>query len=416
MTKNEHLSIEYPETLDQADVLGYKRAEFSIPDGLIYLDGNSLGVLPTAVKQRLADTVEIEWGESLIRAWNTHRWMELPNLVGDKIGALIGAEQGAVAATDSTSLNVAKAVSAGLSLNPARKVILTDNGNFPTDVYMAQGVVDALDKGHEVRIVNPQDIYDALDESVAVMMITQVDYRTGRRHDMQKLTDRAHEVGAIAMWDLAHSAGAFAVDLTACNVDLAVGCTYKYLNGGPGSPAFIYIAPRHQQHIKPMLSGWIGHKAPFDFDLEYQPADGVRRMNVGTPSVLALSALDTALDVWSDVDMSEVRNKSVELCELFISEVESRCSQYGLKLASPRDAESRGSQVSFHCPEGYAVMRALIANNVIGDFRAPDVIRFGFTPLYVSFTDVYRGAEILERVLEQKLWNTPEFMKKEQVT
>lgn len=412
----DQISIDDLTGLDQADLLGDKRDEFSIPDDLIYLDGNSLGVLPTAVKQRLASTVEVEWGESLIRAWNTHAWMELPIRVGDKIGSLIGAEQGAVTATDTTSLNVAKAVSAGLSLNPTRKVILTDNGNFPTDVYMAQGVVDTLDKGHQVKIVAPQDVYDALDESVALMMITQVDYRTGRRHDMQKLTERAHQVGAIAMWDLAHSAGAFAVDLAACNVDLAVGCTYKYLNGGPGSPAFIYIAPRHQQHIKPMLSGWIGHKAPFDFDLEYQPADGIRRMNVGTPSVLALSALDTALDVWADVDMAEVRIKSVKLCELFISEVEARCSQYGLKLASPRDAESRGSQVSFHCPEGYAVMRALIANNVIGDFRAPDVIRFGFTPLYVSFTDVYRAAEMLQRVLEQELWNTPEFMKKEQVT
>lgn len=288
MMKSKQISIDELTALDQTDLLREKRGEFSLPDDLIYLDGNSLGVLPTAVKQRLADTVEIEWGQSLIRAWNTHSWMELPNRVGDKIGALIGAEQGAVVATDTTSLNVAKAVSAGLALNPKRKVILTDNGNFPTDVYMAQGVADTLDKGHEVKIVNPEDIYAALDESVALMMITQVDYRTGRRHNMQKLTDRAHEVGAIAMWDLAHSAGAFAVDLAACNVDMAVGCTYKYLNGGPGSPAFIYIAPRHQQHIKPMLSGWIGHKAPFEFGLEYHPADGARRMNVGYATRLGI--------------------------------------------------------------------------------------------------------------------------------
>lgn len=416
MIRVERLSLEEVKSLDRADPLGHKRDEFCIPEGLIYLDGNSLGALPKAVKKRLASTVETEWGNSLIRAWNSHQWMELPAKAGDKIGQLIGAGKGTVIAADTTSLNVAKAVSAGLELNPGRRVILTDNGNFPTDVYMAQGVADTLGKGHQLKIVDPADVFDALDESIAVMMLTEVDYRTGRRHDMHKLTRRAHQVGTIAIWDLAHSAGAFEVDLEACNADLAVGCTYKYLNGGPGSPAFIYVAARHQTLIKPMLSGWIGHRAPFDFDLEYQPADGVRRMNVGTPPVLALSALDSALDVWEGVDMAQVRAKSVQLCELFISEVEARCSQYGLKLASPRDAAVRGSQVSFHCPQGYAVMRALIASQVIGDFRAPDVIRFGFTPLYLSYTDVYHAAEILEKVLENKLWQVPEFMKKGQVT
>ncbi len=416
MTSMSRLSIEQLEKLDLEDPLRKKRAEFLIPEGLIYLDGNSLGVLPRAVKKRLVSTVETEWGNSLIRAWNTHQWMELPSKVGDKIGLLIGAEKGAVIATDTTSLNVAKAVSAGLALNPDRRVILTDNGNFPSDVYMAQGVADTLGKGHELKIVDPQDVFDALDETIAVMMITQVDYRTGRRHDMRQLTERAHEVGAVVMWDLAHSAGAFEVDLAACNVDLAVGCTYKYLNGGPGSPAFIYIAPRHQAHIKPMLSGWIGHKAPFEFDLEYQPADGAQRMNVGTPPVLALSTLDAALDVWAGVDMAQVRTKSVQLGELFISEVEARCSQYGLRLASPRGSALRGSQVSFQCPQGYAVMQALIANQVIGDFRAPDIIRFGFTPLYMSYTEVYRAGEILEDVLKNKWWQAPEFMQKQQVT
>lgn len=409
-------SIDKLAALDRRDILASKRAEFSIPEGLIYLDGNSLGVLPRSVKQRLTKTLETEWGESLIRAWNTHDWMNLPGRVGEKIAALIGAQSGSVTAVDTTSLNVAKAVSAGLNLNPERKVILTDNGNFPTDIYMAQGVADTLGRGHQVKIVDPENVFEALDETIAVMMITQVDYRTGRRHDMQCLTARAHEVGAIAMWDLAHSAGAFKVELDACDVDLAVGCTYKYLNGGPGSPAFIYVAPRHQKHIKPMLSGWIGHQAPFEFDLEYQPADGVQRMNVGTPPVLALSVLDEALNVWSEVDLDELRDKSVALCELFIKEAEARCERFGLRLASPRNAAERGSQVSFHCPQGYAVMRALIDKNVIGDFRAPDVIRFGFTPLYVSYQDVYRAAEVLQQVMEQELWNTPEFMKKEQVT
>jgi len=413
---SDRITIAEIKGLDAADPLRHKRDEFHVPDGVCYLDGNSLGLLPLAVKERVATVVAEEWGDSLIRAWNTHKWMDLPEGVGKKIGKLVGAEDGTIVACDSTSLNVAKAVSAGLSLNSGRRVILTDNGNFPTDVYMAQGVADTLGRNHEVKIVDPEAVYDALDETIAVMMITQVDYRTGRRHDMQKLTERAHEVGAIAMWDLAHSAGAFEVDLAGCNVDLAVGCTYKYFNGGPGSPAFIYIAPNHQDAVKPMLTGWIGHKAPFAFDLGYEPAEGVKRMNVGTPPVIALSALDTALDVWADVDMSEVRKKSVTLSELFIREVEARCSEFGLKLASPRDESVRGSQVSFHCPEGYAVMQALIAHGVIGDFRAPDVIRFGFTPLYVSYEDVFHATEVLEKVLREDLWRNPVFMKKEKVT
>ena len=410
------MTIDEAREMDAADPLRCKRKEFHVPEGVIYLDGNSLGLLPVAVNERVAATVADEWGNSLIRAWNTHSWMDLPEMVGAKIANLIGAEEGTVVSVDTTSLNVAKAVAAGLSLNPARKVILTDNGNFPTDVYMAQGIVDMLDSGHEVKIVNPEDVYGALDETIAVMMITQVDYRTGRRHNMQELTDRAHAFGAIALWDLAHSAGAFEVDLAGCNVDLAVGCTYKYFNGGPGSPAFIYVAPRHQENVKPILSGWIGHKAPFAFELGYQPAEGVKRMNVGTPPVIALSALDTALDVWANVDMTHVRIKSVALSDFFIAEVEARCGEYGLVLASPRDAAIRGSQVSFHCPEGYAVMQALIANGVIGDFRAPDIIRFGFTPLYLSYEDVLCAAEILEKILREEIWRDPVFMKKEKVT
>ena len=401
---------------DAADPLAHKRVEFHIPDGVIYLDGNSLGMMPLAVKERMATVVADEWGNSLIRGWNTHSWMDLPERVGNKIGRLIGAEPNSVVAVDSTTINVAKAVSAGLSLNSKRKVILTDNSNFPTDIYMAQGVADVLGQSHEVKIVAPEDIAANLDETIAVMMITQVGYRTGLRQDMQALTEKAHDVGAIAMWDLCHSAGAFEVDLAGCNVDLAVGCTYKYLNGGPGSPAFIYVAPHHQEKIKPFLSGWIGHKAPFSFDLGYEPAGGIKRMNVGTPPVLALSALDTALDVWADVNMHSVRAKSVSLCELFIGEVETRCAGYGLELASPRDANVRGSQVSFHCPEGYKVMRALIDQGVIGDFRMPDVIRFGFTPLYLSYQNVFDAAIVLERVLREKLWQNPEYTIKENVT
>lgn len=402
--------------MDAQDPLRHKRHAFHVPQGLRYLDGNSLGLLPHAVKARLADVVANEWGNSLIRAWNCHGWMDLPQTVGNKIGRLVGAETNALVCADSTSINVAKAVSVGLALNPNRKVILTDNGNFPTDIYMAEGLASLLNDGHTVKIVTPEDVHDSIDGTIAVMMLTQVDYRTGRCHDMKKLTQRAHAHGVIALWDLAHSAGAFEVDLAGCNVDLAVGCSYKYLNGGPGAPAFIYVNPKHQAGLQPMLSGWIGHAEPFAFKLGYQPADGVKRLNVGTPPVLGLSALDTALDVWTDVDMTHVRQKSVALSDLFINEVETRCAGFGLELASPRKANARGSQVSFHCPNGYAVMQALIAHNVIGDFRAPDVIRFGFTPLYLSYDDVFQATLMLERVLKERLWDNPKFLKQEKVT
>ncbi|MBV1900373.1 MAG: kynureninase [Kordiimonadaceae bacterium] len=402
--------------LDAADPLAPKRQEFAVPKGLIYLDGNSLGMMPMAVKNRVTTVVAEEWGNSLIRAWNSHSWIDLPERVGAKIGTLIGAEKNSVVVTDSTSINVAKAVSAALSLNPNRRVILTDNSNFPTDIYMAQGVADVLGKNHTVKVVAPEKLYEALDDTVAVLMVTQVGYKTGLRQDMQKLTACAHDAGAITVWDLCHSAGAFEVDLAGCHADFAVGCTYKYLNGGPGSPAFIYVAPRHQDAIQPMLTGWIGHQAPFAFDLEYRPAEGIKRLNVGTPPVLALSALETALEVWDDVSMAAVREKSVALCELFITEVEARCGSFGLELASPRDAAQRGSQISFHCPEGYKVMRALVDNSVVGDFRMPDVIRFGFTPLYVSYEDVFNAAKMLEKILREGLWQNPLYDVKEKVT
>lgn len=402
--------------LDAQDPLRDKRRAFHVPEGLRYLDGNSLGLLPLSVKHRIADVVAKEWGNSLIRAWNSHNWMDLPMTVGNKIGRLVGAEKDALVCADSTSINVAKALSAALALNPGRKTILTDSGNFPTDIYMAEGLTNLLGNGHTVKIIAPEEVHDAIDETIAVVMLTQVDYRTGRRHDMQSLTRRAHAHGVLAFWDLAHSAGAFEVDLAGCEVDLAVGCSYKYLNGGPGAPAFIYVNPKHHEVLQPMLSGWIGHAEPFAFKLGYQPAEGVQRMNVGTPPVLALSALDTALDIWTDVDMALVRQKSIALSELFVHEVEARCAAFGLQLASPREADARGSQISFHCPNGYAVMQALIANNVIGDFRAPDIIRFGFTPLYLSFDDVLQAAVMLERVLTEKLWDNPKFLKKEKVT
>lgn len=400
--------------MDRLDPLAKKRSEFDIPSDLIYLDGNSLGVLPKSVPAHLNEVVTRQWGKSLIRGWNEHHWIDLPTRVGDKIAQLIGADSGTVVATDSTSINLFKVLAAALTLRPERKVILSDTGNFPTDLYMAQGLRDLLAHGHHLKLVAPEQVESAIDESVAVLMLTEVDYKTGRRHAMAPLTKNAHNVGAVAVWDLAHSAGAFPVDLKGAGADFAVGCGYKYLNGGPGAPAFLYVAPKHQERVAPPLSGWMGHAAPFVFDLDYHPAAGVDRMRVGTPPVLSLAALDRALDVFADVDLSELSNKSVSLCELFITEVAERCPD--LVLVSPRDARHRGSQVSFRCNYGYPLMQALIARNVIGDFRAPDIVRFGFTPLYLSHGDVFRAAEILEDITITRAWDRPEFKIRAKVT
>ncbi|MEM7522468.1 MAG: kynureninase [Pseudomonadota bacterium] len=394
------------DALDRQDPLAAKRGAFDLPEGVIYLDGNSLGPLPKGVKERIAETVTAEWGEMLIRGWNDAGWFTAPQRTGDRIGRLIGAPPGSVTVADNTSTNVFKCLSAALAMRPDRKVILSDSGNFPTDLYIAQGLIAGLDQGHELRIANPDQVFDELDEDVAVLMITEVDYRTGRRHDMAGLTRRAHELGALTMWDLAHSAGAFDVDLTGAGADFAVGCGYKYLNGGPGAPAFLYVRPSRQDRVRPLLAGWMGHEAPFAFDIDYRPLEGVGRMRVGTPPVISLAGLDAALDVWDDVDMAEIRAKSVALADLFIEEVERRCAGHGLTLITPRDPAMRGSHVSFSHPEGYAVVQALIAEGVIGDFRAPDVMRFGFTPLYLRFAETVKAAETIARVFDQRLWDT----------
>ncbi|WP_299474848.1 kynureninase [uncultured Roseibium sp.] len=392
----------------------HKKDAFLIPEGVIYLDGNSLGVLPRHVPDRLSEVVRDEWGSSLIRAWNAHSWIDLPLRTGDRIGRLVGAPKGTVVACDSTSVNVFKVLSAALSLRPERKVILSDSGNFPTDLYVASGLKELLSKGHELKIVAPEDVEAALGDEVAVMMLTQVDYRTGRLHDMKELTRKAHEAGALAVWDLAHSAGAIEVDLVGAKADFAIGCGYKYLNGGPGAPAFLYVAPEHLDHVSSPLTGWMGHEAPFAFDLDYRPVNGIMRMTVGTPAILALSSLHAALDVFEDVDMADLRAKSISLSELFISQVETKCPD--LTLASPRDPQQRGSQVSFRFDEGYAAMQALIARGVIGDFRAPDVMRFGFTPLYLSHQDVVDAVDILAEILKTRSWDRPEYKTRAKVT
>lgn len=390
------------------------KAQFHLPAGMIYLDGNSLGPLPRATAARLAKTVEAEWGDMLITGWNKAGWMDKPMRVGDRIARLIGAEAGHVVMGDTLSIKVYQALASCLEMNPTRRVILSDTGNFPSDLYIAEGLCRTLGNGYTLKTVAPEDVLDAIDESVAVAMITEVDYRTGRRHDMAAITARAHAKGALAIWDLAHSAGAFQVELAKCNADFAVGCTYKYLNSGPGGPAFIYVAPRHADTARPALSGWQGHAAPFAFDLDYRPATGAERMRVGTPPILQLAALEASLDIWDTVDMAALRTASLALQDQYIAGVEAACPT--LQLATPRDHALRGSQVSFRHPEGYAIMQAMIARGVIGDFRAPDILRFGFTPLYIGFEDVWHAVEHLKQVLETGEWQRPEFNQKHTVT
>lgn len=387
---------------------------FHLPEGMIYLDGNSLGPLPKAACDHVSDMMRNQWGEMLITGWNKAGWMALSTEIGDRVAELIGAPKGSVMMGDTLSLKVYQALAAALQLNPKRRVILSDNGNFPSDLYMADGLLRMLGPDYELRAVDPEDVENAMDEDVAVLMLTEVDYRTGRLHDMKGLTKLAHEKGIVTVWDLAHTAGATPVDLTGANADFAVGCTYKYLNGGPGAPAFIYVSPRLIEQVRPALSGWLGHEAPFAFDLDYRPGEGIERMRVGTPPVIALKSLEAALDVWDMVDMHEVRETSIKLCDLFITEVEARCP--ALKLASPRNGAARGSQVSFRFDEGFAAMQALIARGVIGDFRAPDIMRFGFTPLYIDEDDVRRAVDILEDVITNNLWDDPAYKIRGRVT
>lgn len=390
------------------------KAMFHIPEGMIYLDGNSLGPLPLEAPANMARVMRNEWGDMLITGWNKAGWMQKSTSIGGRIARLIGAEPGHVIMGDTLSIKVYQALASALELNPNRKVILSDNGNFPSDLYMAQGLIQSLDKGHELRVVDPEDVAANLSDDIAVLMLTEVDYRSGRLHDMKTLTEKAHALGIITVWDLAHTAGATDVQLSACNADFAVGCTYKYLNGGPGAPAFIYVNPKHADTARPALSGWLGHDAPFAFDLDYRPHSGIERMRVGTPPVLALAALSSALDVWDMTTMTDIRTKSKELTSLFITEVETRCPE--LTLASPRDADARGSQVSFAFEQGYAAMQALIARGVVGDFRAPNIMRFGFTPLYIDEGDVINAAKIIEDVMTNRLWDRDEYKVKSAVT
>ena len=391
-----------------------KKDAFILPEGVIYLDGNSLGPMPKAVSARVQTMLSDEWGEMLIRGWNGAGWMDQPSRVGDQVGRILGAPAGSVVMGDTLSLKVFQALAAAIKMVPERRVILSDTGNFPSDLYMAEGLVGLLEQGYELRTVAPEEVMDAIDDKVAVVMLTQVDYRTGRLHDMHTVTSVAHAHGAVMLWDLAHTAGAIEVDLTASNCEFAIGCTYKYLNGGPGAPAFIYVRPDLAETIQPALSGWLGHRKPFDFDLSYKAGAGIERMRVGTPPVIQLTALEVAMELWADVDMAELRAASIALQEQFIEEIERDVPQ--LTLASPRDSAVRGSQVSWRFEEGYAAMQAVIDRGVIGDFRAPDIMRFGFTPMYLDSGDVSAAVKIIADVMNNDLWDQDKYKVRSKVT
>ena len=391
-----------------------RKQAFHLPKNVIYLDGNSLGPLPNSVTHRISTLLNEQWGDHLISGWNLDGWIDQPLTVANRIARLIGAPEASVVLGDTLSIKVHQALSAALAMRPKRKVILSDTGNFPTDLYMARGLINQLDNDLELKLVEPNQIEAAIDHNIAAVLLTQVDYKTGRLHDMQSITDKAHQNGSVMIWDLAHSAGAIPVDLSASNAEFAVGCTYKYLNGGPGAPAFIYARPDIINHIEPALCGWLGHDSPFDFSLDYKPAMNIQRMRVGTPPVIQIAALDEALKLWDDIDMFDVRAASIELTEHFIALVESNCPQ--LMLASPRNPQQRGSQVSFSFEHGYAAIQALIEHNVVGDFRAPNIMRFGFTPLYIDKSDVENAAAILTKIINKKAWDQPKYHTRSKVT
>jgi kynureninase len=405
------------EAMDAADGLRAMRERFILPEGLVYLDGNSLGVASKAAFTQLQAAATEEWGQDLIRSWNTAGWFDLPLTLGDRVGRLVGAAAGQTVVCDTTSINIYKTLHAAMALRPDRKVIVAEAGSFPTDIYMAEGVVSTR-PGASLRLegVDAPEVEDLIDGDVAVVLVNHVNYKSGELRDMAALTKKAHEHGALVIWDLCHTAGALPVDLDEAKADFAVGCTYKYLNGGPGAPAFVYAAARHHGAISQPLSGWWGHARPFAFERHYAAGEGIRRFLCGTQPILSLRALKGALDIWDEVDMAALREKSLGLTDLFIALVEERCAAYGLELESPREREKRGSQVSFRHPHAYEIMQALIARDVIGDFRAPSTMRFGFTPLYLRYADVWRAVEILEEILRTGAWQDARFAVRSAVT
>ena len=407
------MTLDKAHQLDSADPLAFTRERFRLPDGVIYLDGNSLGAMPRATPAALAHTVEDQWAGDLIASWNKHGWIDWPTRIAAKLAPIVGAKPSELLIADSTSVCLFKLLAAALRARPGKRTVLTQRRNFPTDLYVAQGLAEML--GLTLTAVPAEDVLAAIDGDTAVVTLTHVDYRSAAIHDMRAINDAAHAAGALTVWDLSHSAGAIELDLTGARSDLAVGCGYKYLNGGPGAPAFLYVAQALQGELRSPLQGWMGHAQPFAFDDDYRSAPGIRSFLTGTPSILALAALDAGLDTFDGIALRDLEAKSRALSQLFVDEVEARCGRE-VTLASPRDPAKRASHVVFAHEQGYAVMQALIDRGVIGDFRAPDLMRFGFTPLYTRFEAVVRAAEILGDILTARAWDDPRFLERKKVT
>lgn len=388
-------------TLDQHDPLRAMRARFRLPEGMVYLDGNSLGALPVTTSERMRALIEDQWGRNAIQGWRIHDWMGAPRRIGALIAPLIGAKPNEVVAADATSVNLFKLIVAALGAANGRSTIVSEPGNFPTDLYIIDGVRSAV-RGSQVRIVPAEQILEAIDEEVAVVVLTHVHYKTGRKHDMRAITRAAHAKGAFVIWDLSHSAGAVAVDLNGCEADMAVGCGYKYLNGGPGAPAYLFVAERLHRQLRSPLSGWIGHASPYEFRDDYVPAPDVSRFLCGTPAVLGFSALEEGIRQFEGVDFEALWIKSQALCSLYIDLMEQRCGGFGFDLVTPRDTALRGSHVSFAHPAASAICNTLIERGVVGDFRAPDILRMGFTPLYTRYEDVWRAVETIAQVMSER--------------
>jgi kynureninase len=395
--------------MDQEDPLAPLRQQFSLPDGVIYLDGNSLGAMPKAAMLRAQQVVNQEWGTDLIKSWNKAGWFDLPSRLGNLIAPLIGAKVDEVVVTDSISINLFKAIAAALQMqaqHPQRKVIVTERSNFPTDIYMAEGLTRWLDKGYRLHLVDtPEELNSAINSETALVMLTHVNYRTGYLHDMAAITAHAHSQGALALWDLAHSAGAVPLELHQAKADFAVGCTYKYLNGGPGAPAFIWIPQHHQATFNHPLTGWWGHASPFAMQADFEATAGIRRALCGTQPIVSMAMVESGLQVFAQTNMNAIRKKSLALTDLFIALVESRCQKHPLQLVTPREHAQRGSQASFTHTHAYAVIQALIARGIIGDYREPAIMRFGFTPLYTQFVDVWDAVEGLREILDDQAYN-----------
>jgi kynureninase len=407
------LTLEEAKQRDAIDSLAFARERFSVPDGLTYLDGNSLGALPVATPARVEELIRDQWGRDLISSWNKHGWIDAPMRVAAKLAPIVGAKPNELLIADSTSVCLFKLLAAAVRGRPGRRVILTQDGNFPTDTYVAEGLVEML--GMDLRRVPSDEIIAAIDEETAVVTVTHVNYRSGARFDMGAVNNAARAAGALVVWDLSHSAGAIRLNLNGTGCELAVGCGYKYLNGGPGAPAFVYVSENAQADFRPPLQGWMGHAQPFAFDECYAAGAGIMPFLTGTPSVLALAALDAGLDTFDGIAMADVEKKSRGLLSLFIDEVEKRCGDE-VRLFGPRDLAERGSHVCFAHPQGYAVMQALIARGIVGDFRAPDLMRFGFTPLYTRFEDAWRAADVLADILAKREWDQPRFLERKKVT